>query len=182
LALHNVSNRYVYTLGREGIIPRAFSRTHHKTASPWLAGIFQSGLACLVLIFCVLTNADPYDGLLLLGSAIGFLCIILLWALCSLAVWRYLRRNHLSEGLWKTTIAPVGSFLGLTGATALVIVNFDLYSGGDPLVNFVVFTLTVAAAIGGLLRAWYLKKHHPRIYSNLASLPTNDSQTQKRTT
>lgn len=174
LALHNVSNRYVYALGREAIIPRVFSHTHHKTSSPWLAGMAQSGVALLVLIVCIIGGIDPYDGLLLLGSAIGFLSIILLWALCSAAVLRYLRRNHPEEGLWRTTIAPVSALLGLVGATVLVVVHFDLYSGGDPRVNVAVFALTILAALGGLMRARYLKKRKPEIYAQLATKSGND--------
>ncbi|WP_353987710.1 APC family permease [Ruicaihuangia caeni] len=176
LALHNASNRYVFTLGREGIIPRVFAHTGAKTSSPWVAGMLQSAVALAVLLFCIFGNVDPYTGLLLLGSAIGFLAIILLWALCSLSVLRYLRRTHPDEGLWRTTIAPALAFIGLVAATVAVIVNFDLYSGGDPVTNIVVFTLTILAAVGGIARALYLKRNKPEVYAVLATQSADDEE------
>ncbi|WP_309066131.1 APC family permease [Microbacterium sp.] len=170
LALHNASNRYLYALGREGLIPQRFGTVHPVTRSPWIAGLAQSVFAAVVLVLCVALDIDPYLGLLLWGSALGFLGIIALWALCSLAVVVYLRRNHREAGMWRTTIAPLLSFLALTAILVLVVANFDLFSGGAPLVNEVLVGLAVVAVVGGVVRALYLRVRAPERYTRLGSV------------
>ena len=168
LALHNAANRYVYTLGRERILPRVFGRTHPRTYSPWVAGMLQSALGLIVVVVCAVWDVDPYSVLLLVGSALGFLAIIVLWSMCSLASVVYLRRVHPEEGLWKTLIAPGLAWLALTYIAILVIVNFDLFTGGDPSVNLIVWVLAGCAVIGGLWRGIYLRSNRPDIYQSMA--------------
>jgi amino acid transporter len=176
LALHNASNRYVYALGREGLLPRRFGQTDPKTKSPRLAGTMQTIFAAVVILLCVIFNVDPYLGLLLWGSALGFLGIITLWALCSLAVVVYLRRNVPDAGLWRGTIAPLIAFVALTVVAVLVVVNFDLFSGGNPIVNLVVYILAAATAVAGVARALYLRSRRPETYAGLASTNLADAE------
>lgn len=170
LALHNASNRYLYALGREALLPRVFERTHSTTRSPWVSGVAQSVFALIVIVLCIVFNVDPYLGLLLWGSALGFVGIIALWSTCSVAVLVYLRRHHPEAGLWKTTIAPAISAIALSAVLVLVIVNFDLFSGGEPFVNEVLLGLALAALLAGIARALYLRARRPAIYQGLGSV------------
>ncbi|WP_175987322.1 APC family permease [Microbacterium tenebrionis] len=174
LALHNASNRYLYALGREGLLPAKFGSVHPRTRSPWVAGTAQSLFALVVLVLCVVLNIDPYLGLLLWGSALGFLGIIGLWALCSLAVVVYLRREHPEAGLWRTTIAPSISFVALSLVLVLVVANFDLFSGGAPFVNEILIGLAVIAVVVGIARALYLRTRSPERYARLGSVNVAD--------
>lgn len=167
LALHNASNRYVFALGREGIFPASWGRTDPRSKAPRRAGLLQSAAAFLVLVVCIVANIDPYNVLLLVGSAVGFLAIIILWALCSLASLVYLRRNHPQEGIWSSLVAPGLAFIGLTVMTVIVIINFDLYSLGDPVINVIVAVLMAAAVLGGLWRMLSLRRNKSEIYSAL---------------
>lgn len=158
LALHNASNRYAFALGREGLLPRVFGRTQPDTHSPYVAGMAQSALALVVIAVFAVTGLDPYLGLLLWGSALGFLGIIVLWALCSLAVMVYLRRNAADAGLWRTTVAPLLSFLALAVVVVLVFQNFDFLTAGGPVVNTVLIVLAVGAMLAGAVRAAIMRK------------------------
>lgn len=175
LALHNASNRYLYALGRERIMPALFGATHPRTRAPWLAGAAQSVLALLVVIVFAALNLDPYLGLLLWGSGLGFLGIIFLWALCSVAVMFYLRRNVPEAGLWKTTIAPAVSSLALTGVLVLVFANLELLTGTAGLTNYILIGLAVLAFAGGIARALFLKNQRPGVYRNLAQPQNTES-------
>ena len=170
LALHNASNRYAYALGREGLLPRAFGRTHPRTQSPYIAGMAQSALALVVIVVFAAFGLDPYLGLLLWGSALGFLGIIILWALCSLAVMRYLRRNAADAGIWRTTVAPLLSFLALAVVVVLVFQNFDFLTAGGPVVNTILIVLAAGAMIAGAARAAVLRKNQPAVYRELGSI------------
>ena len=43
MAFHNTTARYAYSLGREGLLPRALGRTHHRYKSPHIASLAQTG-------------------------------------------------------------------------------------------------------------------------------------------
>lgn len=169
LALHNASNRYAYALGRERLIPAVFGRTHPVTRSPWVAGLTQSALAALVLVVCVAFDVDPYLGLLLWGSALGFLGIIALWALCALSAVVHMRRHHREVGLWRTLVAPLLAAAALALVFVMVVVHFDLFSAATPAVNAILFGTAVLAVAGGVVRALYLRSRRREVYDRLGT-------------
>lgn len=175
LALHNASNRYFYSLGRESLLPAAFGRTHPKTHAPWVAGIVQSALSLAVIALFALLGLDPYLGLLLWGSGLGFLGIMFLWALCSLAITVYLRKNAPEAGFWKTTAAPLLSFLALSTVVVLVLTNFDVMTGAGTLTNSILIGLAALSFVAGVIRALYLRARRPSIYAKLAQNRNGDS-------
>ncbi len=61
MAFHNTAARYFYSLGREGLLPRALGRTHNRWKSPHVASLTQSVIAALIVIgFAVFVGSnDP---------------------------------------------------------------------------------------------------------------------------
>ncbi|PZG55499.1 amino acid transporter [Spongiactinospora gelatinilytica] len=168
LALHNAANRYFYALGREGLLPRGLGRTDRRTKAPWAAGLLQTAIAAAVVGAFAIFGLDPYLGLLLWGSALGFLGIITLWALCSLAVIRFLRANAPEAGIFRTTVAPGLSFAALAVVLVLVLVNLPLLTGAGAAANIVIVGIGVVAVVAGVARALYLRSRSPARYLGLA--------------
>ncbi|WP_165958987.1 APC family permease [Actinomadura sp. KC345] len=168
LALHNAANRYMFALGREGLVPAALGRTHPRRRSPHVAGAVQSLLATVVIVAWAVFGLDPYLELLLWGSAIGFLGIIALWALCCLAVISFLRRKAPESGLWRSLIAPGLSFAALCLILGLAIANVSLLTGAGTATNAVLLGLLVIAFAAGIAAAGSLRSRDPRRYSKLA--------------
>src|SRR3954469_18242053 len=50
MAFHNTTARYLYSLGRERVLPMALGRTHEKHKSPHIASITQSVIAALIVL------------------------------------------------------------------------------------------------------------------------------------
>ncbi|MFK3972991.1 APC family permease [Pseudomonas sp. NPDC087358] len=169
LALHNVSNRYFYAMGREGLLPGWLALTHPQRKSPWLAGLLQSSLAVVFIGLTVVCGVDPYLGLLLWGSALGMLGIILLWALCSLAVLVYMRRRPGGESLWTVVIAPTASFLALSVIFVLAIDNIALLTGASDQVNGLLLACGAGAFVLGGARALWMRRAEPLRYEALTS-------------
>jgi amino acid transporter len=179
LALHNAANRYLFALGREGLMPAAFGRTHPRIRSPYLAGGAQTALAAVVVVSWAVFGLDPYLELLLWGSSIGFLGIIALWALCCLAVIVFLRRNAPESGLWRTLIAPGLSFAALCLILGLTVANISLLTGAGTTTNAVLLGLCAVAFAAGIGSALSLRSRAPRRYAGLAT--TNfDEQTNEK--
>ncbi|GII60267.1 amino acid permease [Sphaerisporangium krabiense] len=174
LALHNAANRYFFALGREGLLPRALGRVQPRTKAPWTAGLLQSILAVVAVAAFAAFGLDPYLGLLLWGSALGFLGIITLWALCCVAIIRFLRRTAPEAGLFRTTIAPGLSFLALAVVLFLVLSNLPLLTGAGTVTNLLIVGVGVAAVAAGVARALYLRARSPQRYAVLAQTSVDE--------
>lgn len=136
LAFHNGMVRYFYAMGREGILPKVFGKTHAKYHSPYMATIAQSLFSILLMIVFAFvihkTNADgttsyalgiadgkvytqvdgilPYTWLAIAGT-IAFLIVYIMVNIASpVFAWRFER----SSFRWYIHIlAPVISTLVL---------------------------------------------------------------------
>ncbi|MDQ6910378.1 MAG: APC family permease, partial [Actinomycetota bacterium] len=70
-AFHNTTSRYMYALGREGVLPRALGRTHARHRSPHIASTTQSVIAALILLAFALFA--PVDAKLGAADSVGYL-------------------------------------------------------------------------------------------------------------
>src|SRR5215203_2252436 len=50
MAFHNVAMRYFYAMGREGILPKSFGRTHATHRSPYIASAAQTIFAIVLIL------------------------------------------------------------------------------------------------------------------------------------
>ncbi|MEU6260298.1 APC family permease [Streptomyces sp. NPDC047043] len=130
LAFHNSANRYLFSLGREGLLPHGLT-TLNRRHSPWLAGLVQTVIAvALVMPFAVL-GKDPVLTLFSWFSGVAVLAIMLLYFLTSVSVVFFFRRSRADTRPWNTLVAPVLGALGIAGAIWLIIDNFTTLIGGD---------------------------------------------------
>ncbi|GAB3195750.1 APC family permease [Nocardioides hungaricus] len=169
LAFHNTASRYMFTLGRERILPRALAKPHPTHRSPHIASATQGTLAVIVLLIFILAGADPYLVVYLIMVAPGVLTVILLQALCSLAIIVYFRKqaNRGLFGWWSTLAAPLVSLAGLAVASWLVIVNFELISGRVGWINWLLLTTVPVAFAVGVIRAAIMRRSAPDDYRRL---------------
>jgi amino acid transporter len=169
LAFHNTSSRYIFTLSREKILPPVLSKVHPVNESPYVASLAQSTLGLVVLIAFAIAGADPYLQVFLLMVAPGVLAIIVLQALCAVAIVVFFRHHDRDHGLtvWSTVVAPVVSFVALVVATWLVSRNFELLSGRTDWVNWLLLGVLPVAFGLGLARTLWLRSRQPAAYQAL---------------
>ncbi|UOY02678.1 APC family permease [Blastococcus sp. PRF04-17] len=169
LAFHNTASRYLFTLGREGLLPQRLAGVHPKHGSPYLASGFQAALAVVVAGLFVLAGADPYLGLFLLMVGPGILAVIVLQALCAVAIVVFFRRHAGDHGMspWATTVAPLVSLVGLAVATWLVVANFELLSGRTDWVNVLLVGLLPLAFGVGVVVTATIRRRDPERYRSL---------------
>jgi amino acid transporter len=56
MAFHNTTARYLYSVGREGLAPRALGKTHPRWKSPHIASVTQSVIAAIIIgLFAIFT-------------------------------------------------------------------------------------------------------------------------------
>src|SRR5215471_12805374 len=157
MAFHNTTARYAYSLGREGLLPRALGRTHHRYHSPHIASISQSVIAALIVIgFALFTGSnDPasqaYLQLYGLMAVMGVIVILSVQALVSISIVLYFRRHHEAEvHWWKTLIAPALAFVSQGFVVYLLFDNISFLGSGYGYAKWLgpIDLLVVVAGVG----------------------------------
>jgi len=167
LALHNASSRYLFALGREGVLPRRLGHYHPQHFSPHVASVAVSAVSVLAAALAAASGADPFAAFVPAFIGVGTLGIIALQAAASLAVLVFFR-NRADRSVWRCVVAPVVGFLGLTSAFGLAVLNYPTLTGSaDPLVNTVPVVLAAVAGAGVVVALW-LRRHQPATYAELA--------------
>ncbi|GAA4732936.1 APC family permease [Phytohabitans rumicis] len=146
LAFHNGIARYLFTLGRDGVLPARLSTVHHRTRAPHVASVTQTVSILVVMVPFMLAGADPVTTLFFWGSGVAVVGIVALYGLSSVATFRYFRVHPERDArVWHTLVAPLASAVAMAGALVLVLANFDTLVGGTGGLA-AVLALTVPAA------------------------------------
>ncbi|MFD9123276.1 APC family permease [Kitasatospora sp. NPDC059571] len=168
LAAHNASARYLYTLGREGLMPKAVGRAHPSHRSPHTASLIQSALCVAVVAAYALAGLDPYRNLTTTMSGVSTLGIVFLEVLVSGAIIVYFW-NAPARHWWRTIAAPSIACTGLLAASVLIWLNFDTLAGTEStLVNSFPW-LVVALALSAAAWTLILRSRNPASYVLLGS-------------
>jgi amino acid transporter len=128
LAFQNSAARYLYAMGRAGVLPAALDRVN-KPGAPGIASITTSVLTAVVIIAFALNGLDPILNLFFWFSAVAVLAIVLVEGLVCLAVIAYFARTREDTRIWHTKIAPTLALIGLTIGAYLLMSRFGLLSG-----------------------------------------------------
>jgi len=149
LAFWNTANRYLFSMGRERILPRLLGRTHATHKSPFVATI-------VVLVFCLfvttlfaagwvgtgqqkalgIDESSPIVALFQIGTWMPFQGNMLLFpimALCSMAILVYFLRPENRDGFhwFKTFLAPIMGAGSISFAVYLMLVNRGALTTGS---------------------------------------------------
>lgn len=173
LSTHNVAARYLFNLGGDRALPSFLGAVHRRHGSPYRASATVAGVVVVLLGILIAAHIDPSK---LVGSfsGIGTLGVLVLMALASLAVIFWFARNgqHAIESAWKTKIAPVLAFAGLTAVVVYAIVRFELLVGGEPGQYLWLLLIPAAAFVGGGAVAAYYRQAKPQLFDRLGRAET----------
>jgi amino acid transporter len=170
MAFHNTTARYLYSLGREGVLPRPLGRTHHRFHSPHIASTTQSFVAAVIVgIFAVFAVVNPklgagssvaYIQVYGLMALMGVVSILAIQSVVSIAIFNYFRTHHKEEHHWWTTIlAPLISLVSQAIVLYLAIHNLKFLGSGYSYAKWLVWG-DLAIFLAGLGYAFYLKRNN----------------------
>jgi amino acid transporter len=179
MAFHNVAARYLYSLGREGVLPRILGRTHPRYRSPHIASNIQSGFAALwVLAFAVFLGADnvndqAYAGLYTQLAVLGTMIILILQAVVSLAIMRYFLVQHRQEAhLLTTVIAPLVAFIAQAYLVYLLMTQLTTLGGASTFVSLIPY-IGGGVLLIGLVWGIVLRSRAPHVFQRIGRLVNN---------
>jgi amino acid transporter len=185
LAFWNTACRYIFAMGREGILPRATGRTHAKHKSPFVA-------ATILLVFCCgvtalfafggagkgfqealkIPTSDPLVALFEIGTWLPFQGNTLLFpimALVDLAIIVYFIR-HARDGFhwFKTLVAPIIGAGSIAFAVYLMQKNrafltTGVYEGWTKAVPFYALGIFLGGCAIGVIYRWRSKARYEAV-------------------
>jgi len=167
LSFHHTVGRYLFSLGREQVLPSILGRTSRRTGAPKAGSITQSALAFVVIVGYALAGADPIVHLFFWITVTGGLGVLILMTLTSTAVIGFFAGNRRGESLWHTFAAPLIAVTALGYVLYLTVEQFDVLLGVDansPL-RWAFPAAFAAAALLGLAWAAGLKTWRPDVYA-----------------
>lgn len=173
MAFHNCAARYMYALGREGVLPslkHTLGRTHAKNGSPHIAGLVQTVITAVLLGAFWAAGKDPYSGTYVLLAILGTMAILVVQAVCSFAVLAYFRTNHPESRHWfRTFTAPLVGGVAMLAVVALLVSNMGAAAGPESssLVLKATPWIVALVALSGIGYAQYLKRRDPSRYALL---------------
>lgn len=174
LSFHNTLSRYLFSLGREGVIWRGFSRTHEKEDTPVVASAAQAAVMFVTIGACVIAGADPLAQIMPVSAAAASIGIVAVQCLTALAILGFFRKNARGTTSWQRTIAPTISFVSLGTFLVLMIINMSLLTGGQPLIDVFVPLLVLGLGSCGFLYTLWLRSHRPSVFTGLTRI-VNDA-------
>jgi amino acid transporter len=176
MAFHNTAARYLYSLGRERVLPGSLGKTHPVHRTPHVASFTQSVIAAvIILIFAIKEGVnDPTTQAYLevygLMALVGTILIVAAQAVVSLAIIMYFRTHHPDDHhWWKTLIAPLIALVTQAYVVYLCVVNMDFLGGGLRFANYIIW-IDAAVLVIGILGAIYIKASDPEKYDKIGRL------------
>jgi len=179
MAFHNTTARYLYSLGRERVLPTALGRTHPKHRSPYIASIAQSVVALIiVLLFVWRANTGGQDAAFSVAylqvyglmAVMGVVSILAIQALVSIAIVNYFRTHHAADHhWWTTTTAPIIAAVTQAYVLYLAIDNLTFLGAGYWYAKWLCW-LDLAIFIGGIAYALYVKSNDRAKYETIGRL------------
>lgn len=176
VSFHNAVARYLFSLGRDGVLPTGLASVRERTGAPWAGSITQSLLAVVVVVAFAIAGTGSDLGILFPVVTLftwltntGALGLVLLMAVVSLAVIGYFRRDPRDVGAGSRLVAPILAFLALSTVLVLIVANFNVLLGQveSDATTFVLPGLIVVAGIGGVAWALVLRSRRPDVYRRI---------------
>jgi amino acid transporter len=143
LAFQNAASRYLFAMGRGGVLPARLG-TVNRRGAPAAASVLTSVLTGLVIAVFALFQLDPVLNLFYWFSGLAVVAIVLIEVLVCIAIMVYFRRNRGEENIFQTIIAPVLATVGLVLGEYLLMSRFGLLAG------------TVAEGVDPTVTSWGL--------------------------
>lgn len=167
IAFHNSTARYLYSTGREGLLPAQLGRTHSRNKSPHVASIVQTVLCAVVVVGFSTAHADPVLTMFSWLSNLATVCVLTLMIATAISVIVFFRRSSHGYSRTRILLLPLLASLGLCVVLVLAVSNFHVLTGAGHRSSLALLGLVPVAAAGGWLAARRLKLRDPGRFASL---------------
>ncbi len=176
VSFHNAVARYLFSLGRERVLPGRLAALRRRHGAPWVGSLTQSVIAVVVvLVFAAFgagSELGPLFPVVTLFSWLtntGALGLVLLMFAVALAVIGFFRRDARDVGAGSRLIAPVVAGAALFIVLVLILVNFNVLLDQDEptAATFVLPALVIVPGLAGIAWALRIRRTDPAAYEQI---------------
>ena len=157
VGFQSLISRYVFALGRAGVLPVALGRTDGR-GTPVRASILVTIAIAIVLGAFTFSGADPftitYAWLVGLGT-VGLLSALIV---VSAAIIVFFARTRLETNVWSTKVAPALALIGFVLVLVVAFENYTILGGTDDSARWLLVLIPVAGVLGWLIAEIKLRR------------------------
>jgi amino acid transporter len=178
MAFFNTGARYLFALGREGVLPGVLASTS-KRHSPGVASMTVTVIVAVYILGFTIYDPSTEGALLKLGTwspLLGVLGILAVQALVCVAIIRYFLTTARDGFNWFTTlVAPVLGGLAMTGACYLLVDNRTTLAAAEdvPFITLLPWVV-LAMFLAGVVIALVMRTRRPDRYAELGHFSLTD--------
>ncbi|MEV6671608.1 APC family permease [Streptomyces sp. NPDC051162] len=176
LSFHNVVARYVFAMGREGLLPAAMGRTAKGSGAPAHGSLLQSAVSVLAVVLFALTDRGPHGDptapvlrLFTWSGNVGALGVIVLMAAASAAVIAFFVRRGAARAQAPRLVASGVAGLALIVIAWYAVRDFHVLLGADPgsPLRWILPGVIGAAVVAGIGFGVVLKYARPAVHAGI---------------
>ncbi|MFG2042114.1 APC family permease [Dactylosporangium sp. NPDC048998] len=174
LSFHNTTNRYVYAMARERVLPGFLERVGRTggrfEGTPWPASLAQSGLVAVVLAGFQLAGADPMEDMFVWLSSGAAFAILTMLVLVSIAAVLWFRSGQGgAASVWIRTVLPIVGAVAGAVLAAVIAFNQSLLLQLKPGSRWqlLIPACVAAVVVAGLLYGAWIKTAYPGRYAGI---------------
>ena len=177
MAFHNVAMRYFYAMGREGILPKSFGKTHPTHKSPYVASVAQTVFAvALVLVWGAAAGFGfkeafdaAYTRVYVMMAVQGVVWLMAIQAVCALAVILWHRRHKHPDSWVIVILCPIIAIAGQVFALYLLFANIDVLAGTIGYVEWIKW-IAIVGVVAALAYAFALKRTNRKKFDTIGRM------------
>ncbi len=152
LSFHNVISRYLFAQGAD-VLPSALERSHAHHGSPHAASLTTTVVSVLALLVCLAFGLDPITEIFTWFAGVGVMGVMALMLGTSISALVFFRRHPGLTDVFRSTVAPLLSAVGIGWLLWMSIDNLTLLVGGSSTVALCLSGAMVAAFAAGVIAA-----------------------------
>ncbi|MGV9799764.1 APC family permease [Mycobacterium sp. NPDC003449] len=161
VTFHNNVARYLFSLGRQGLVWQPLGWTLSRRQTPWVAAIVQSATVGIVIAMFALFGQDPFATLFTWATGIGTIGVIFSQLIAGVAIFVFFRKSSVDKRTWNTVVAPVLAIAGLTAFFILTLNSLDVLLGVHGVTAVLMLSLVFIALLAGMAYGAYLRYFAP---------------------
>ncbi|MDN3460710.1 APC family permease [Rhodococcus sp. APC 3903] len=153
IGFQNMFARYIFALGRGGVLPHRLGTATRKSGTPVTAAAAVGCVVGIVLAGFELAGADAYTVTYSWLLALGTTALIVILIMTSVSILVFFARTKLETNPWTTKVSPILAVAGFGYVGYLAVSNYDVLLGGQGGIAQWLLLLIPIFAIAGFLWA-----------------------------
>ena len=160
--------RYLYSLGRDGVLPGGLARVHPRLESPHVAVLTTACINLAILAVVMIFRIDPVAAYAALSGMGVYFLLPLLIATSASVILFYRRNSEIKAGRWTRILAPALATAALSILFVITSFNLELLVATGTMASVTLSAVIMVPASGWLLALFY-RRHRPAVYSAIGS-------------